>query len=69
VGGPGEGAKPDAPASTISELSPHLNNPCFDRAGHEKIAIQVGRNWSRMIVAGSVIGILLVLILVYVFTK
>lgn len=28
--------------------------------------IQVGRNWSRMLVAGSVIGILLVLILLYV---
>jgi hypothetical protein len=28
--------------------------------------IQVGRNWSKMIVVGSVIGILLVLILLYV---
>lgn len=31
--------------------------------------IQVGRNWSRMIVAGSVVGILLVMILVYVLTR
>lgn len=28
--------------------------------------IQVGRNWSKMLVVGSVIGILLVLILLYV---
>ena len=28
--------------------------------------IQVGRNWSRMLIAGGVIGILLVLILLYV---
>ena len=29
--------------------------------------IQVGRNWSKMAVVGSVIGIILVLILLYVF--
>ena len=31
--------------------------------------IQVSRNWSRMIVAGGVVGILLVLILVFVLTR
>ena len=31
--------------------------------------IQVGRNWSRTIVAGSVVGILLVLILVYALMR
>lgn len=31
--------------------------------------IEVGRNWSRMIVAGTVVGILLVMILVYVLTR
>lgn len=31
--------------------------------------IEVGRNWSRMIVARSVVGILLVMILVYVLTR
>lgn len=31
--------------------------------------IQVGRNWSRMLVAGSIVGILLVLILLYIFAK
>jgi hypothetical protein len=31
--------------------------------------IQVGRNWSKTVVAGSVIGILLLLIILYVLTK
>jgi hypothetical protein len=31
--------------------------------------IQVGRNWTRTVVTGSVIGILLVLIILYVFIK
>jgi hypothetical protein len=31
--------------------------------------IQVGRSWSKTLVAGSVIGILLVLILIYVFSR
>ena len=31
--------------------------------------IQVGRNWSKTLVAGSVIGIVLVLILLYVFMR
>lgn len=31
--------------------------------------VQVGRNWSKVLVARSAIGLLLVLILVYVFTK
>ena len=31
--------------------------------------IQVGRNWSRTFIAGSAIGILLVLVLLYVFLK
>jgi len=31
--------------------------------------IQVGRNWSKTLIAGGAIGILLVLILLYVLTR